>query len=96
MLDELPRLHLTIELLACEEVVVDAVPLARPRSAGGRGDGQLQLSQPLHQSPDESPLAYARGSGDNEYACHAQDPNVGSGGSDLSTEERNQLAALAL
>jgi hypothetical protein len=80
MLDELPRPHPALELLAREEVVVDAISLARTGRTRGGGDRQLQLGQSLHQSPDESPLADARGASDNEYARHGQDPRDGSGG----------------
>ena len=45
VLDELARGDAPVELLAREEVVVDAVALAGARRARGRRDRQLQLRQ---------------------------------------------------
>ena len=61
VLDERARLDLAVELLVAEEVVVDAVDLARPRLARRRRDGQLQLGDAREQAADQRPLADAGG-----------------------------------
>ena len=53
---------------ASEEVVVDAVLLARPRVARGGRHRQLELRDPLEQAADQRALADPRGSGDDEDA----------------------------
>jgi len=55
-----------LELVVGEEVVVDLVPLARPRSARGGGDGQLQLPHALEQRANQRALAHAGRAGDDE------------------------------
>ena len=68
VLDEVALRHAAVEVLAAEEVVVDAVPLARPRVAGGGRDRQLELGLALHQPADQRALADPGGSCDDEHA----------------------------
>src|SRR5205814_1225600 len=53
-----------------EEVVVDAVDLARARGARGGRDAELELGHALAQRADERALADPRGAGDDEDARH--------------------------
>src|SRR5436309_854004 len=55
VLDEVPRLDAALELLVVEEVVVDAVHLARARRARGGRDGELELGAAAAQGADEGP-----------------------------------------
>jgi hypothetical protein len=57
VLEELAARQALLELLEAEEVVVAPVLLARPRLAGGRGDRQVVLREPLAQALDERALA---------------------------------------
>ena len=59
-----------------EEVVVDAVLLARAGSARRRRHRQLELRQALHQPADQRSLADARGPGDDEHARHGRHPSA--------------------
>jgi hypothetical protein len=67
VLEELAARQPALELLEREEVVVDAVLLARARLARGRGDRQLER-QSLAQAPDQRSLADSRRPGYYEEA----------------------------
>src|SRR5215210_635761 len=73
VLDELARVDAALEIRVVEEVVVDAVLLARPRAARGRRDAEAELRHALAQRPDQGALADARGTGDDEDARHGRD-----------------------
>ena len=68
VLDELARRDQLVELLAAEEVVVDAVALARARRAGGGRHRQLELRHALAQAADQRALADPRGPRYDEHA----------------------------
>ena len=70
MLDEVALLDVALELLGGEEVVVDAVTLARPGLAGRRRHRQLELRYPLEQPSDQRPLPHPRRPGDHEHLGH--------------------------
>src|SRR5207302_9281994 len=70
VLDERALGHVAVELIAREEVVVDAIALARARRARGRRHGELESVQALHQPADQRPLADPRGARDHEHARH--------------------------
>src|SRR5256885_298163 len=59
MLDELPRLHPSLELLCAEKVIVDPIALARARAPGGGRYRQLETVEALHKAPDQRALARA-------------------------------------
>src|ERR1700676_4863129 len=100
MLDEIPLGDPPVEVLATEEVVVDAVLLAGAWPACRRRDRQLQLRQALPQAPDQGPLADPGGPGDDKHTRHGQSTLV-SGAEEsrervLVMQQRDQLRALAL
>jgi hypothetical protein len=66
VLEEVALEHAPVELGLGQEVVVDAVLLARARRARGGRHRQLQLGHPLQQRPDQGPLADAGGTRDHE------------------------------
>ncbi len=68
------------ELLAAEEVVVDAVALALARSPGRRRGRELELGQALAQDANQRALADPRGAGDDEDLGHGREPKRGVGG----------------
>src|SRR6516165_7009883 len=91
MLDEVPRGDARVELVGREEVIIDAVDLARPRGAGRGRHGQLEAGHPLEQSADQRALPDAGGAGDHEdlgAACHRREPARG----DARTQRRRMSA----
>jgi hypothetical protein len=59
VLQEVAARQALLELLEAEEVVVATLLLARARLAGGGGDREVVLREPLAQPLDERPLADA-------------------------------------
>jgi hypothetical protein len=57
VLQEVAARKALLELLEAEEVVVAPVLLARPRLAGGGGDREVELREPLAQPLDQRSLA---------------------------------------
>jgi len=66
VLEELAGGNPPVELLAGEEVIVDAVDLAHARRARGGGDRQLQVAHAIHHAADQRALAHARWARDDE------------------------------
>ena len=66
VLEELAGVEPPVELRLGDEVVVDAVDLARPPRARRRRHRQLELGNVPEQPLDQSPLAGARLAGDDE------------------------------
>ena len=60
----------SLELLGRQEVVVDAVVLARPRLARRGRDRQLELGDALEQTSDQRALPHPGGPGDHEDHGH--------------------------
>ena len=71
VLDEVAGRDAVVELLGREEVVVDAVLLARPRRARRRRDRQLERRDAVEQRPDQRPLADSGRARDHEHLGHA-------------------------
>ena len=71
MLEERPLLDPRHELALAEEVVLDAVGLARAPRPRRRRDGDLEHRDPLHEGLDQRPLAGAGRAGDDEHGSGA-------------------------
>jgi hypothetical protein len=66
VLEELACLDAAAELVVAEEPVLAPVDLGGTLRPRRRGDGDLELGQPLDERADERPLARSRGPGDDE------------------------------
>jgi hypothetical protein len=85
--EEVPAREPLLELLEAEEVVVAPVFLALARLAGGGGDREVELREPLAQPLDQRPLADPRRPGYDEEA-----QTFGA----LAAQIRDELTALPL
>ena len=59
---------------ATDEVVVDAVDLARPRCPRRGRDTEMQVRDPLAQTPDHSRLTDRGGTGQHDHASRVRSP----------------------
>ena len=72
VLDEVTGGDPPLELPGVEEVVVDAVALARPRGAGRGRHRQLEAGDALEQAADQRALADPGRAGDDEDVPHGR------------------------
>ena len=86
VLEELAVPGAAVELLAVEEVVVAAVPLAVARLPGGRRDRQLELRDPPQQLGDQRSLADPGRPGDHEDLRHRAE-SLPTNGARVSVDE---------